>query len=104
MIRIGDFIQKHTHFGDIYFEVISSHFDEGGKSEFFVAYVSFDKYASRPRSEWTVGRIRSVISAEMAEPVMQWKRLRYHAVHGQYDPIYGYAPLGTPLRQREDHP
>ena len=69
-----------------------------------MTYVHYDKYGSKPRETWvnSASTIRNVITAEMAEPCMVRKGLRFHSTQGQYDPFYGYAPVGTALRKREE--
>lgn len=99
-IKVGDFIQTTSHFGDIYFEVTQAFAPCTDRGEWFVIYVTYDKYGSQPREVSTLGRIRRVVSAEMAEPTIRAKGERFHATHGQFDPFYGYAPRGTPLRTR----
>lgn len=101
-LKPGDFIQASSHFADVFFEVKSVIAPREGSSFWMVTFWTYDKYAPNPRV-WSVnsaGSIRAVIGAEMAEPVMRFKGLRYQAKHGQYDPIDGYAPIGTSLRQR----
>jgi hypothetical protein len=100
-LKPGDFIQGTQHFGDIFFEVISCYCDEEVRY-WQINYVTFDKYGSKPRENWinNASTIRRVLTAEMAVPVMLYKRLRFHSTAGQYDPLYGFAPAGTPLRQR----
>ena len=99
-IKPGDFIQTINHFGDIFFEVKSCYNDSDYWS---ITYVTYDKYGGKPRTE-SVGSsttIRRVLPAEMAVPTIMQKRDRFKASFGQYDPFYGFAPVGTPLRNRE---
>ncbi len=96
-IRTGDFIQMTSHFGDIFCECLNPPFTEMGS----LGWVTYDKYGKLPRAEWGSG-VRRVIQAEMAIPVMLFKRLRFQAQMGQYDPFYGFAPAGTPLRIKGD--
>jgi len=65
-------------------------------------YVRYGNYEAYPEVDWigSASAIRAVIPAEMAVPVMVKKGLRFHSVNGHYDPLYGYAPKGTPLRRR----
>lgn len=101
-LKTGDFIQLSTHFGDIFFEVIKVLPPLERSDYWHVVFVSYGKYAGLPKEDWcnSASRVRSVVAAEMAEPVMRFKHQRFHAVHGQFDPLYGYAPRGTPLRTR----
>ena len=92
-IRAGDFIQMRSHFGDIFFECIFAPLSATGSC----TWVKYDKYGATPLREWG-SDVRRVIQAEMAIPVMLFKRLRFQAQMGQYDPVYGFAPAGTPLR------
>lgn len=110
-IKPGDFIQTNSHFGDVFFEVVKAIYGDPlpssrGEDFCFITWVSYGKYSGVPKADggWTTmaSRIRCVIPAEMAIPVMMFKRLRFYAAHGQYDPIYGFAPIGTPLRRRDD--
>lgn len=102
-LKPGDFIQPSDCFGDIYFEVVSCYGPsfEGG-SGWLVTYITYDKYGSKPRTEWVNSATsnRRVIPAEMAVPVMLQKRLRFKASFGQYDQFDGFAPVGKPLRLR----
>lgn len=100
-IKVGDFVQLRTHFGDIYCEVSSVY--EGGKSG---SYLTYDKYGSRPHTEqWNrIDSIRRVVPAEMAMVVIAFKRERFQAKSGQFDPFYGFAPVGTPMRVKEESP
>ena len=99
-IKPGDFIQTTKHFGDIFFEVVSCWNSDGYWS---ITYVTYDKYSGTPRTEWVNGvtAIRRVIPAEMAVPTIVAKRNRFKASFGQYDPFYGFAAAGTPLRNKE---
>ena len=98
-IKVGDFIQLRTHFGDIYCEVSSVY--EGGKSG---SYISYGKYDSKPhRESWhSAESIRRVVPAEMAMVTIVFKHDRFQASCGQFDPIHGFAPVGTPLRVKEE--
>lgn len=100
-IKVGDFVQLRAHFGDIFCEVSSVY--EGGKSG---SYITYDKYASRPHTEqWNrIDSIRRVVPAEMAMVVIPFKRERFQSSIGQFDPFYGFAPVGTPLRVKEESP
>lgn len=105
-LKVGDFIQLTSHFSDIYFEVtgIIAPVDGDEKSFWSVDYITYDKYGSLPRKQWSNSggsAVRSVIKAEMAIPVMLQKRLRFQCEMGQYDPFYGFAPRGKALRVRE---
>ena len=99
-IKPGDFIQTTKHFGDIFFEVKSCY---NGGDYWSITYVTYDKYGANPRTESANGvtAIRRVIPAEMAVPTIVAKRNRFKASFGQYDPFYGFAPVGTPLRTKE---
>lgn len=99
-LKPGDFIQTLSHFADIFFEVKSCLALEGGY--WMVTYYTYDKYGSLPRTQWVnrVEGLRAVLPAEMAIPVMLHKRLRFKASFGQYDPLFGFAPAGKPLRTR----
>lgn len=99
-IKPGDFIQTDKHFGDIFFEVKSCWNSDGHWS---ITYITYDKYGGTPRTEWvnSATRIRRVIPAEMAVPTIVARRNRFKASFGQYDPFYGFAPVGTPLRNKE---
>lgn len=102
-LKSGDFIQFTDNFGDIFFEVITC--GGGTLGEYWgCTYATYAKYGSLPSSGWknSASNIRAVIPAEMAIPVMVFKRLRFMALIGQYDPIYGFAPVGKPLRNKED--
>lgn len=98
-IKVGDFIQLSTHFGDIYCEVSSVY--EGGKSG---SYLSYDKYGSKPHTESWNGfdSIRRVVPAEMAMVTIVFKHERFQASCGQFDPFYGFAPVGTPMRVKDE--
>ena len=98
-IKEGDFIQLKTHFGDIYCEVSSVY--EGGKSG---SYITYSKYGSKPDTErWSrIDDIRRVVPSEMAMVVIAFKRERFQARSGQFDPFYGFAPVGTPMRVKEE--
>ena len=99
-LRVGDFIQTTKHFGDIFFEVKSCY---NSGDYWSITYITYDKYGSTPRTESANGvtAIRRVIPAEMAVPTIMMKRERFKASFGQYDPFYGFAPVGTPLRNKE---
>ena len=101
-LKPGDFIQTSAHFGDIYFEVLKCFQSDDGF--WMVVYVSYDKYGRHPETKWvnSASSIRRVIPAEMAVPVMQHKRLRFHSTQGQYDPFFGFAPAGVALRTRDE--
>lgn len=102
-LKPGDFIQASKHFGDIFFEVITCWIDEAS-GYWHITYVTYPKYSGNMITDWlnSASTVRRVIPAEMAEPVMMHKGLRWHSTRGQYDPLYGYAPRGTPLRNRSD--
>ena len=102
-LKPGDFIQPSDCFGDIYFEVASCYGPTEGVSHWHITYITYDKYGSKPRTEWVncATGIRRVIPAEMAVPVMLHLNLRFKASFGQYDQFDGFAPVGTPLRQKE---
>ena len=102
-LKPGDFIQTVKHFGDIFFEVTHCYCSEDGRY-WSIDYVTYDKYGSEPRRESanSVTQIRRVLPAELAIPVIRFKGERFNALAGQYDPFYGYAPRGTPLRRKED--
>lgn len=102
-LKPGDFVQSTKHFGDIFFEVAHCTPPSEGSRYWSVTFYTYDKYGKNPRTDWVNGAtgIRAVISAEMAVPLMMHKRLRFKASFGQYDPFYGFAPAGTPLRTRE---
>jgi len=102
-IKVGDFVQLDSHFGDIFFEVVSV-IDHPG-AYWGITYVGYGKYSGTPEKRWTNSAgpgVRQFYPAEMAVPVMQFKRQRFKATFGQYDPFYGFAPVGTPLRKKED--
>lgn len=99
-IKVGDFVQETSHFGDIFFEVTHVSPPSPNSTYWSVTYLTYDKYGSKPR-EWSVNSargIRQFYPAEMAIPVMLFKRQRFKASFGQYDPFYGFAPVGKPLR------
>ncbi len=101
-LKPGDFIQTISHFGDVFFEVESCLPPLEGSRYWHVTYYTYDKYGRTPRTTWvnSASSIRAVIPAEMAVPVMIHKRLRFKASFGQYDPFYGFALAGTPLRTK----
>ncbi|GBG14318.1 fuculose phosphate aldolase [Novimethylophilus kurashikiensis] len=102
-LKPGDFIQTTSHCGDVFFEVLSCIQPSQPGDYWHITYVTYDKYGSQPGREFvnSAGSIRAVIPAEMAIPVMVRKRLRFKSKEGQFDPFYGYAPVGTPLRKKE---
>lgn len=104
-LKVGDFIQTSSHFGDVFFEVVKCMPPREDSRFWMVTYVTYDKYGSQPRTSSvnSAGSIRAVISAEMAIPVMLKRRLRFKSMQGQYDPIFGFAPVGTPLRKKETY-
>lgn len=101
-LKPGDFIQTTNHFGDVYFEVKGCWPPRDGSDFWMVTYITYDKYGGEPREQRinSATQIRKVYSAEMAVPVILHRRERFHASFGQYDPIYGFAPVGTPLRRK----
>lgn len=103
-LKVGDFIQTVRHFGDIFFEVLSvmPPIEDGGY--WHITFARYGKYSGSMGSDWvnSAGWIRRVVPAEMAVSVMVAKHQRFQASFGQYDPCYGFAPRGTPLRQRGD--
>jgi len=103
-LKPGDFIQGVNHFGDIFFEVARCFAPSDHHNYWSIHYVTYDKYGSRPSEERmnSATAVRRVVPAEMAIPVMIQKGQRFEASFGQYDPFHGFAPVGTPLRQRED--
>ncbi len=104
-LKPGDFIQPSDCFGDVFFEVVSCYGPTPEMPKYWnVTYITYDKYGSKPRTDWINGAtgIRKVIPAEMALPVIMQKRMRFYASIGQYDPFYGFAPVGTPLRRKDD--
>ncbi len=104
-LKAGDFIQLNSHFGDIYFEVASV-MDPGLTDGYWmIDYYTYDKYGGKPRKKWTnsgSSGVRRVIAAEMAVPTIMFKRARFHASVGQFDPCFGFAPAGVALRRREE--
>ncbi len=102
-LKAGDFIQGTSHFGDVFFEVISCIAPGEGSTYWSVNYMKYGKYDAMPTANWIncASSIRRVIPAEMAIPVMLTKRHRFHARAGQYDPIFGFAPHGQPMRLRD---
>lgn len=68
-----------------------------------VGYITYEKYGAKPHKTWvnSVTEIRKVLPAEMAVPTMRHKRWRFCATFGQFDPFYGFAPAGTPLRTKD---
>jgi hypothetical protein len=103
-LKPGDFIQTSSHFGDIFFEVLYCIAPSEGSNYWQVTFATYDKYSGTLRTDWvnSASTIRAVVSAEMAGPVIMAKHQRYKATWGQYDPFYGFAPVGTPLRNRGD--
>lgn len=103
-LKPGDFIQTTSHFGDVYFEVTRCMPPCADSNYWHINYVKYEKYGTRPIEQWvnSASNIRAVIQAEMAVPTMLKKRLRFHSVDGHFDPLYGYAPKGTPLRKKEE--
>ena len=105
-LEVGDFIQLNSHFGDIFFETTAVHkpVDYGsGRRYWSIYFVSYDKYAAKPRQEWAnsgSSGVRKVVKAAGAREFFRERFLRFQAVDGQYDPCYGFAPVGTPLRTR----
>lgn len=101
-IKAGDFIQSINHFGDVFFEVVSAWNDIDTGRHWHVSFVRYGKYDAVPSKDFVNAAtpIRQVLSAEMAVPVMQFKRQRFHAKSGHYDHFYGFAPVGTPLRRK----
>ncbi len=102
-LKPGDFIQSTKHFGDVFFEVVSCIAPGEGSEYWSVNYVEYGKYDAKPSTNWIncASSIRRVIPSEMAVPVMLAKRHRFHARAGQYDPFYGFAPHGRPMRLRD---
>lgn len=102
-LKPGDFIQPSNCFGDIFFEVVSCFGITQDVPHWMVTFITYDKYGKQPRTEWVTSAtgVRQVIQAEMAVPTMIRQSLRFKAAFGQYDPIYGFAPAGTPLRLRD---
>jgi|JI8StandDraft_1071087.scaffolds.fasta_scaffold241812_1 hypothetical protein len=105
-LRAGDFVQMNSHFQDIFFEVagVLPPCLDDLRPYWSIEYVSYDKYGSQPRRVWTNSGgpgVRAVVKAEMAVPVLTRKHMRFHSEQGQFDPFYGFAPRGTPLRVRE---
>lgn len=105
-LKVGDFIQLTSHFSDVFFEVarVIAPCDGEDRPFWMIDYVSYEKYAKHPRLVWTNcagSKVRAVIKAEMAVPVLLQKRLRFHSHDGQFDPFYGFAPRGQALRERE---
>jgi hypothetical protein len=93
-IKKGDFIRCQEHFGDVFFEVIDVY-------NTHVVFARYSKYGSEPETKFTsISRIKEVVPAEMGMFVIVWKRQRFHASFGQYDPFYGFAPVGTALRKK----
>lgn len=102
-VKPGDFIQTNDHFGDVYFEVVSTMPPSEGSDYWSVTYVKYDKYGSTPREAWTNSGgsgIRRVIPAEMAVPVMLVKRARFFARKGRFDPFIGFIRAGAPDARR----
>lgn len=101
-LKPGDFIQLTKHFGDIFFEVSRVMTPIRGSNCWHVNYWTYRKYGRLPYEDWcnSASTIRRVVSAELAIPVFMAKRQRFHAAQGQYDPLYGFAAAGTPLRTR----
>lgn len=99
-LKPGDFIQLTSHFGDIFFEVERVFPPDEPDGYWHVKFWTYRKYGAHPYTEWcnSASTIRRVVPAEMAEPSLITKHQRFKAHHGQYDPLYGYAPAGTPLR------
>ncbi len=95
-LRPGDFIQLDTHFGDFYSEVTSAFGDR------HATYVLHDKFAGKHHmhSFNPSTSIRRMVLAEMAVPVIMFKHDRFSATFGQYNPFYGFAHEGMPLRGR----
>jgi hypothetical protein len=93
-IKKGDFICGEQHFGDVFFEVVHAH-------DTHVVFVRYSKYSSEPETEFiSISKIKEVIPAEMGMFVIVRKRQRFHASFGQYDPFYGFAPVGIALRKK----
>ncbi len=101
-IKVGDFVQSINHFGDVFFEVVSAWKDKDTDHYWHVWFVRYGKYDAVPSRDLlnAATAVRQVVSAEMAVPVMQFKGQRFHAKSGHYDPFYGFAPVGTPLRRK----
>jgi hypothetical protein len=101
-IKVGDFVQTDSHFSDIFFEVTRVTAPDDDSDYWSVTFVSYEKYGGTPREQSvnSAGSIRQFYPAEMAVPVMLFKRQRFRALFGQYDPFYGFAPAGTPLRKK----
>lgn len=99
-LKPGDFIQTSNHFSDVFFEVTHCYPPEIGGPYWRITYVRYEKYGAEPIEEFvnSATSISAVIKAELAIPVMLIKRLRFYAIFGHYDPIFGFAPKGTALR------
>lgn len=105
-LKAGDFVQLNSHFSDIFFEVtiVLAPCLDDARPYWSIDYVTYDKYGSQPRRVWTNSGgpgVRAVVKAEMAVPVLVRKHMRFHSEQGQFDPVYGFAPRGTPIRVRE---
>lgn len=102
-LKPGDFIQTDSHFGDIFFEVMRCTPPLEGDRYWSVTFATYDKYSGVLREQWVNGAstIRRILPAEMAVPILRAKHQRFQASFGQYDPFYGFAPVGTPLRHKD---
>lgn len=101
-IRVGDYIQTANHFGDIFFEVVAVMRPTDDSTFWMIDFVRYEKYGTEPLTRWVncATAIRQFLPAEMAEPVMIEQGHRFYNQRGQYDPIFGWAPRGIPLRRR----
>lgn len=97
-LKPGDFINFNDNFPDVFFEIKSIIYPNPSSDYWGITYYAYSKYGSTPFTRYHGyggARIRRVIPAEMAIPVMCNLYLRWYAKHGRYDPLIGFIRVNN---------
>lgn len=92
-IKVGDFMQTTSHFGDVFFEVVGVDYPDDGSGYWNIDYIKYGKTGTVPIKDWvnSAGSIRRFYTAEMAVPTMIFKNQRFYSLLGKYDPFVGFV-------------